>query len=97
VHSDQGFQYQHPSWRTLLADAGLEQSMSRRANWPGQLDRRELLQPPQRGTVQPRHLRHRGRVTAELDEYIDWNNTTRISTTLKGLSPVEYRAQALIA
>ncbi|RAS61312.1 integrase-like protein [Lentzea atacamensis] len=32
VHSDQGFQYQHTSWRTLLDDAGLTQSMSRRAN-----------------------------------------------------------------
>ncbi|MDQ0756751.1 IS3 family transposase [Arthrobacter sp. B3I4] len=32
VHSDQGFQYQHNSWRTLLADAGAVQSMSRKAN-----------------------------------------------------------------
>ncbi|YCI00734.1 integrase core domain-containing protein [Arthrobacter sp. D2-10] len=26
-----------------------------------------------------------------------WYNTERISTKLKGLSPVQYRAQALIA
>ncbi|MEU6270794.1 IS3 family transposase, partial [Saccharopolyspora shandongensis] len=32
VHSDQGFQYQHRSWRRLLADAGATQSMSRKAN-----------------------------------------------------------------
>ncbi|NKQ58294.1 IS3 family transposase [Amycolatopsis sp. K13G38] len=32
VHSDQGFQYQHQSWRRLLADAGATQSMSRKAN-----------------------------------------------------------------
>ncbi|MCR2824411.1 DDE-type integrase/transposase/recombinase [Microbacterium sp. zg.Y909] len=30
VHSDQGFQYQHLSWRRLLADAGAVQSMSRK-------------------------------------------------------------------
>jgi transposase InsO family protein len=33
----------------------------------------------------------------ELDEYIGWYNTARSSTTLKGLSPVEDRAQALAA
>ncbi len=32
VHSDQGFQYQHTSWRRLLHDAGATQSMSRKGN-----------------------------------------------------------------
>ncbi|MFC9354415.1 IS3 family transposase [Arthrobacter sp. NPDC057013] len=32
-----------------------------------------------------------------LPEYISWYNTDRISTKLKGLSPVQYRAQALAA
>ncbi|MBN3459167.1 IS3 family transposase, partial [Mycobacterium sp. DSM 3803] len=31
------------------------------------------------------------------DTYIDWYNTERISTKLKGLSPVQYRDQALAA
>ncbi|MCP2204497.1 IS3 family transposase, partial [Lentzea flava] len=35
--------------------------------------------------------------TTQLHDYIDWYNTTRISTTLKGLSPAEYRAQTLAA
>ena len=35
--------------------------------------------------------------TVALEEYIEWHNTVRISTTLEGLSPVEYRAQALKA
>ncbi|WP_284988118.1 MULTISPECIES: IS3 family transposase [unclassified Arthrobacter] len=32
-----------------------------------------------------------------LHEYIRWYNTKRISTKLKGLSAVEYRAQTLAA
>ena len=32
VHSDQGFQYQHTSWRALLKYAGAVQSMSRKGN-----------------------------------------------------------------
>lgn len=97
VHSDQGFQYQHASWRTLLDDAGLIQSMSRRANcldnsmaenFFGHL-KEELFHHTRFDTVEE--------FTVALDEYIHWYNTTRISTTLKGLSPVEYRAQALAA
>lgn len=97
VHSDQGFQYQHASWRTLLDDAGLTQSMSRRANcldnsiaenFFGHL-KEELFHHNRFDTVEE--------FTMALDDYIDWYNTTRISTTLKGLSPVEYRAQALAA
>lgn len=97
VHSDQGFQYQHASWRTLLEDAGLTQSMSRRANcldnsiaenFFGHL-KEELFHHNKFDTVEE--------FTAALDEYLGWYNTTRISTTLKGLSPVEYRAQALAA
>nr|WP_231705348.1 IS3 family transposase [Arthrobacter gengyunqii] len=36
-------------------------------------------------------------LTAQLCEYIRWYNTERISTKLEGLSPVQYRAQALAA
>ncbi|MDX8056810.1 IS3 family transposase, partial [Lentzea sp. BCCO 10_0798] len=97
VHSDQGFQYHHASWRKLLDDAGLTQSMSRRANcldnsiaenFFGHL-KEELFHHNRFDTV--------AEFTTALDDYIDWYNTTRISTTLKGLSPVEYRAQALAA
>ena len=35
--------------------------------------------------------------TALLHEYKDWYNAERISTKLKGPSPVQYRAQALAA
>ncbi|MGW4401932.1 IS3 family transposase, partial [Amycolatopsis nivea] len=97
VHSDQGFQYRHPSWRALLADAGLTQSMSRRAtcldnavaeNFFGHL-KEELFHHNTFDTVDE--------FTAALHDYIDWYNTTRISTTLNGLSPAEYRAQTLTA
>lgn len=95
VHSDQGFQYQHSSWRTLLTKAHLQQSMSRRAtcldnavaeNFFSHL-KEELFNHNRFDTVED--------FTTALDDYLDWYNTTRISTTLHGLSPVEYRAQAL--
>lgn len=36
-------------------------------------------------------------LTEALHEYLCWYNTDRISTKLKGLSPVQYRTQALTA
>jgi putative transposase len=97
VHSDQGFQYRHRSWRVLLKDADASQSMSRKANcydnavaenFFGHL-KSELFHHNRFDTVEA--------FTTALDEYIRWYNNHRISTKLKGLSPVQYRAQALAA
>ena len=38
-----------------------------------------------------------GALAPALHEYLRWYNTERISTKLKGLSPVQYRAQTLAA
>lgn len=97
VHSDQGFQYQHLTWHSLLAGAGAGQSMSRRGNCLDNAVAENFF-----GHVKE-ELFHRERFatvedfTQALESYIEWYNTTRISTALQGLSPVEYRAQALAA
>ncbi|MCF3141630.1 IS3 family transposase, partial [Paenarthrobacter sp. AR 02] len=97
VHSDQGFQYQHNSWRTLLANAGAVQSMSRKANCYDNAVMENFF-----GHLKE-ELFHRVRflnteaLETALHDYIHWYNTKRISTKLKGLSPVEYRAQTLAA
>ena len=97
VHSDQGFQYQHASWRTLLERAGAIQSMSRKANCYDNAVMENFF-----GHLKE-ELFHRVRflstdaLATQLNEYIRWYNTERISTKLEGLSPVQYRAQALAA
>ena len=97
VHSDQGFQYRHVTWRVLLEGSGAVQSMSRKGNcydnavmenFFGHL-KEELFH-------HVRYLSPDALATA-LHEYIRWYNTERISTKLKGLSPVQYRAQTLAA
>jgi putative transposase len=97
VHSDQGFQYQHVSWRRLLEAHGLTQSMSRKGNC---LDNAVAegffghLKPEIFQTGRPRAI---DQLTTTLHQYIDWYNTERIHTRLEGLSPVQYRAQTLVA
>lgn len=97
VHSDQGFQYQHASWQRLLRDAGAVQSMSRRGNcldnavmesFFGHL-KDELYCNTTFLTIEP--------LIQAIDAYIAWFNTERGHSTLKGLSPVQYRTQALAA
>jgi putative transposase len=97
VHSDQGFQYQHASWRNLLQGAGAVQSMSRKGNCYDNAVMENFF-----GHLKE-ELFHRVRfistdaLAAQLNDYIRWYNTERISTKLEGLSPVQYRAQALAA
>lgn len=97
VHSDQGFQYRHASWRALLEGAGAVQSMSRKGNCYDNAVMENFF-----GHLKE-EMFHRVRfistdaLAAHLNEYIHWYNTDRISTKLKGLSPVQYRAQALAA
>ncbi|MFB9924172.1 transposase [Amycolatopsis halotolerans] len=97
VHTDQGFRYRHRSWRALIEEAGLTQSRSRRAtcldnaiveNFFSHL-KGELFHHNSFDTIEE--------FTAALHDYIHWYNTTRISTTLGGLSPTEYRAQTRTA
>ncbi|MFD6953795.1 IS3 family transposase [Nocardiopsis sp. NPDC060348] len=97
VHSDQGFQYQHASWRMLLDAHGMTQSMSRRGNcldnaviecFFGHL-KSEIFQSGRPETAD--------QLVTSIEEYIHWYNTERIHTRLEGLSPVQYRAQALVA
>ena len=97
VHSDQGFQYQHTSWRRLLHDAGATQSMSRKGNCFDNAVIENFFGHLKEECFH--HVRYLSieALTMALHEYIDWYNNDRISTKLEGLSPVQYRTQALAA
>lgn len=97
VHSDQGFQYQHRSWRRLLAKAGATQSMSRKANCHDNAVMESFF-----GHLKEEMFHHTRYLSVEafttaLDDYIAWFNTSRGHTHCEGLSPVQYRAQTLAA
>ena len=90
-HSDQGWQYQHAEYQRLLAEHNIIQSMSRKGNcmdngamenFFGRL-KVEMFYGEKFETVDDFIL--------ELRNYIDYYNNARISTKLKGMSPVQYR------
>ena len=97
VHSDQGFQYRHVTWRVLLDDAGALQSMSRKGNCYDNAVMENFFGHLKEELFHHVRFLSTDALTAALHEYIRWYNTERISTKLKGLSPVQYRAQTLAA
>lgn len=97
VHSDQGMQYQHLSWQRMLADAGASPSMSRKGNCLDNAVMESFF-----GHLKEEMFHHTrfSRVNIFVDalhDYIGWYNTERISTRLKGMSPVQYRTHTLAA
>ena len=97
MHSDRGWQYQHASYTSRLEAAGIVQSMSRKANCIDNAATEQLF-----GHVKDEFYRGREWETFEdfkrdPEEYIVHWNTSRRQVRLKGLTPEEYRNQALAA
>lgn len=97
VHSDQGFQYQHVTWRGLIANCGAVQSMSRKGNCHDNAMIENFFgHLKEEAFHHVRYLNLEALITA-IHQYIHWYNNDRISLRLEGLSPVQYRAQTLAA
>ncbi len=90
-----GFQYRHSSWRTLLQNAGAVQSISRKGNCYDNAVMESFFSHLKEELFHHVRFLSTDALETALHEYISWCNTDRISTKLKGLSPVQYRAQAL--
>ncbi|WP_238353150.1 IS3 family transposase [Kribbella solani] len=97
VHSDQGFQYQHHSWQALLTTARATQSMSRKANCYDNAIIENFFGHLKEELFHHTTFTSADAFTTALADYIHWYNNHRTSTTLKGLSPVQYRTQTLTA
>lgn len=97
LHSDQGWQYQHKRFQTMLKEKGIRQSMSRKGNCLDNavienffgLLKSELLYLQKFESME--HFKK------ELVEYLDYYNNRRIKAKLKGLPPALHRQQALSA
>lgn len=97
IDSDQGWQYQMKEFRQQLKELGMTQSISRKENCHDNapieshfsfLKRECLNRYKIKNIKQLRHL---------VNDYTDWYNNERISLNKNGLTPVEYRNQAIAA
>ena len=95
LHSDMGWQYQHETYIRTLADNGFIQSMSRKGNCIDNGATEQVF-----GHLKDEFFRGQDWQTfesfkADLNAYITYWNTQRRQVKLKGLTPAEYRDQAL--
>lgn len=97
VHSDQGWQYRHPHYRRILANHGLRQSMSRKGNCLDNAIAECFFALLKTEMYHGHHFEDAEHLIREIDEYITYYNTKRIKAKLNGLTPIEYRRQALRA
>ncbi|SKB79480.1 IS3 family transposase, partial [Luteibacter sp. 22Crub2.1] len=97
LHSDQGWQYRQPAYRRMLADRAVTQSMSRKGNCLDNAAMESFF-----GTLKAEYFHLNQFDSVEelkrgIDDYIHYYNHERIKLKLEGLSPVQYRTQALSA
>ena len=97
LHSDMGWQYQHPRWTQRLRAAGIVQSMSRKGNCIDNGATEQVF-----GHMKDEFFRGRTwpdfeSFKADLDAYVVHWNTRRRQVKLKGLTPEEFRSQPLAA
>lgn len=97
MQMDMGWQYQHPSFAGRLRGMGVTQSMSRKGNCIDNGATEQVF-----GHIKDEFFRGRDwddfeSFKRDLEEYIIHWNTRRRQVKLKGLTPVEFREQALRA
>nr|WP_241560340.1 IS3 family transposase [Marinomonas rhizomae] len=97
LHSDQGWQYQQKQTRHILEKHGLQQSMSRKGNCLDNAVAENFFALLKTEMFHGETFEDEDDLIQELEEYIDYYNTKRIKMGLNGLTPVEYRNQALLA
>jgi putative transposase len=83
--------YQHQ-----LQENGIEQSMSRKGNCLDNAVMENFFGHLKAELYYLQRFESVEQLSEEIETYIDYYNNRRIKQKLKGLSPVEYRTQALM-
>ncbi|VFR93267.1 Mobile element protein [plant metagenome] len=94
LHSDQGWQYQQPSYRRMLADRGLTPSMSRKGNCLDNAAMESWFATLKTECFYLNRYDSIDQLQKAIGQFIHYYNHQRIRLKLKGLSPVQYRTQA---
>lgn len=98
LHSDQGWQYQMRQFSNILEEHGMIQSMSRKGNSldNGLMENFFGLLKTEIFYGFEDQFKTIDELIQAIEEYIYYYNNDRIKSRLKGLTPMEYRNQALI-
>lgn len=95
LHSDQGWHYRMPKYQTTLSERGIVQSMSRKGNCHDNAAMESFFGVLKTEFFYLNKFTSITELQEGLSEYIRYYNNDRIKLKLKGLSPVQYRTQAM--
>ena len=96
-HSDQGWQYQMSAYHIELNEKEIIQSMSRKGNCYDNSPMENFFGIMKREMFYGHEYEFQTLEELEIamKEYIEYYNTQRITSILKGLTPIQYRNQSL--
>ncbi len=97
LHSDQGWQYQLPAYQKRLKSLGVIQSMSRKGNCHDNAPVESFFSLMKRECLNRYRINDLSGLKELVNRYVQWFNNVRISRNTNGLTPVEYRNQAMVA
>lgn len=96
IHSDQGFHYTHSQVRSMIAESGFNQSMSRKGNcWDNAS--METFFGHMKDELEYKECTSLHELRVRVNEYITYYNTERYQWTLKKMTPDEYRSHLIAA
>lgn len=91
LHSDQGWQYRMSSYRKMLADRGLVQSMSRKGNCYDNAAMESYFAVMKTECFYTDKFKSLDELKRALKAYVSYYNYERISSSLSGMTPVQFR------
>lgn len=91
IHSDQGFQYQHQAWRTMVEQAGARQSMSRKGNCYDNAVIESFFGHMKDEMYTYETYHSVPELIRAIDEHVWWSNYDRIQEKLGGMTPKQFR------
>jgi len=94
-HSDRGFQYTSKAFSNMLKKQGIIQSMSRPGRCPDNAPIEAFWGILKSEMYYSKKFRSVEELTTAIHAYIHFYNNKRYQKNLKGLTPIEYRNQAL--
>lgn len=97
LHSDQGWQYRHKQYQSLLEEKGVRQSMSRKGNCYDNAVMENFFGILKSELLYIQEFESLEHFKRELVEYLDYYNNCRIKVVLSNLPPAVHRMQALSA
>lgn len=91
IHSDQGWHYRHDTFKIMLKDRGIRQSMSRKGNCYDNAAMESFFAVLKSEFLYLQTFCSINEFSIELGKYIKYYNNERIKIKLNGMSPVKYR------